>query len=86
MLPAARGVTLAQQELHVAGKQYGRTILFEGHGSFQTTAQELSSIIRAWGELETVLKSQEFQIGKVLKMVEVMMGKEDVTREVKAAL
>jgi pyruvate decarboxylase len=122
-----------------------RTILFEGDGSFQTTAQELSTIIRyrldvttfiinndgytferlvhgldaeyndiapwryleaasffgaptddsyrvethrvsIWGELETVLKSEEFQDGKGLKMVEIIMGKEDVTREFKAAL
>jgi pyruvate decarboxylase len=145
MLPAAQGVALAQQELQAAVRASGRTILFEGDGSFQTTAQELSTIIRywldvtifiikndrytferlihgldaeyndiapwryleaasffgaptddsykvethrvsTWGEIETVLRSEEFQDGKGLKMVEIMMGKEDVTREFKAAL
>jgi pyruvate decarboxylase len=41
MLPAAQGAALAQQE-----NGRGRTILFEGDGSFQATAQELSTIIR----------------------------------------
>ena len=145
MLPAAQGAAVAQQELRDTGKKFGRTILFEGDGSFQTTAQELSTIIRyrldvtiflinnegytferlihgleaeynavapwryleapsffgapkdgsyrvetrrvrTWGELETVLKSEEYQDGKGLKMVEVMMGREDVTHEFKAAL
>lgn len=38
MLPAAQGAALAQDK--------GRTILFEGDGSFQVTAQELSTVIR----------------------------------------
>ncbi|KNG90680.1 pyruvate decarboxylase [Aspergillus nomiae NRRL 13137] len=42
MLGAAQGVTLAQRNM---GSQ-GRTILFIGDGSFQVTAQELSTIIR----------------------------------------
>lgn len=49
MLAATQGVALAQRHLrdstdHPLGK--GRTILFEGDGSFQLTAQELSTIIR----------------------------------------
>ena len=39
MLPAAQGVAAAQK-----GK--GRTILFDGDGSFQVTVQELSTVIR----------------------------------------
>ena len=39
MLPAAQGVAVAQK-----GK--GRTILFDGDGSFQITVQELSTVIR----------------------------------------
>jgi pyruvate decarboxylase len=42
MLPATQGVALAKKELGDGG----RTILFEGDGSFQATAQELSTIIR----------------------------------------
>ncbi|KAJ5190936.1 uncharacterized protein N7498_009921 [Penicillium cinerascens] len=42
MLPAAQGVCLAQRQ----GQMQGRTILFEGDGSYQVTAQELSTIIR----------------------------------------
>ncbi|KAE8307333.1 thiamine diphosphate-binding protein [Aspergillus transmontanensis] len=42
MLGAAQGVALAQRNM---GSQ-GRTILFIGDGSFQVTAQELSTIIR----------------------------------------
>lgn len=42
MLPATQGVSLAQRELDTGG----RTIFFEGDGSFQATAQELSTIIR----------------------------------------
>ncbi|KAH7122641.1 thiamine diphosphate-binding protein [Dendryphion nanum] len=42
MLPATQGAALAQQELGTGG----RTIFFEGDGSFQATAQELSTIIR----------------------------------------
>ncbi|ETN36490.1 uncharacterized protein HMPREF1541_08768 [Cyphellophora europaea CBS 101466] len=44
MLPAAQGVALAQRSL--PEDQRGRTILLEGDGSFQTTAQELSTIIK----------------------------------------
>ncbi|KAJ0114031.1 Pyruvate decarboxylase [Diaporthe amygdali] len=48
MLPAAQGAALAQRELGVTYEPYrhARTILFIGDGSFQMTAQELSSIIR----------------------------------------
>jgi pyruvate decarboxylase len=53
MLPAAQGAALAQRELHEAGKwnqdqteRIPRTILLLGDGSFQMTAQELSTIIR----------------------------------------
>lgn len=42
MLPAAQGISLAQREL----KTGGRTILLEGDGSFQVSAQELSTIIK----------------------------------------
>ncbi|KAF2866638.1 thiamine diphosphate-binding protein [Massariosphaeria phaeospora] len=42
MLPATQGAALAQKELGTGG----RTIFFEGDGSFQATAQELSTIIR----------------------------------------
>jgi len=38
----AQGIALAQKELGTGG----RTIFFEGDGSFQATAQELSTIIR----------------------------------------
>lgn len=48
MLPATQGASLAQR--HLAGSEHrvagGRTILFQGDGSFQMTAQELSTIIR----------------------------------------
>lgn len=46
MLGASQGVALAQRDLAAAGSRKGRTILFEGDGSFQMTAQELSTIIR----------------------------------------
>ncbi|KAK5053249.1 hypothetical protein LTR84_002223 [Exophiala bonariae] len=47
MLGAAQGAALAQRELLAEGKQsQGRTILFEGDGSLQMTAQALSDIIR----------------------------------------
>ncbi|KAF2498738.1 pyruvate decarboxylase [Lophium mytilinum] len=55
MLPAAQGAALAQRELQQARSRddvltpetkSGRTILFIGDGSFQMTAQELSTIIR----------------------------------------
>lgn len=42
MLPAALGVALAQQSRSLNG----RTILFDGDGNFQVSAQELSTIIR----------------------------------------
>ncbi|RDW60695.1 hypothetical protein BP6252_12078 [Coleophoma cylindrospora] len=41
MLPAAQGAALAQQQ-----STGGRTVLLEGDGSFQMTAQELSTIIK----------------------------------------
>ncbi|KPI37987.1 Pyruvate decarboxylase [Cyphellophora attinorum] len=44
MLPAAQGAALALQTL--PEEQRGRTILLEGDGGFQATAQELSTIIR----------------------------------------
>lgn len=50
MLPAAQGAALAQRELiqssNYKGIQQAKTILFIGDGSFQMTAQELSTIIR----------------------------------------
>ncbi|KAK5686473.1 hypothetical protein LTS10_002591 [Elasticomyces elasticus] len=42
MLPAAQGMSLAKQDLGLPG----RTILFEGDGSFQVTCQALSDMIR----------------------------------------
>ncbi|KAK5721964.1 hypothetical protein LTR15_006558 [Elasticomyces elasticus] len=42
MLPAAQGISLAKRDLGLPG----RTILFEGDGSFQVTCQALSDIIR----------------------------------------
>ena len=44
MLPAAVGVSLANQEK--PANERGRVILFEGDGSFQVSAQELGTIIR----------------------------------------
>lgn len=48
MLPAAQGAALAQQHNPNDNKSLkpGRTILLDGDGSFQVTAQELSTIIR----------------------------------------
>ena len=48
MLGAAQGAALAHRELIAEGKmaKEGRTILFEGDGSLQMTAQELSTMIR----------------------------------------
>ncbi|EPE02815.1 pyruvate decarboxylase [Ophiostoma piceae UAMH 11346] len=48
MLPAAQGAALAKLEQQKLGAQESgaRTILFIGDGSFQMTAQELSTIIR----------------------------------------
>jgi pyruvate decarboxylase len=48
MLPAAAGAAAAQREMVAAGtRPRARTILFEGDGSFQMTAQATSDIIRA---------------------------------------
>lgn len=50
MLPAAQGAALGQRQRGLsANKEVGdhpRTILLEGDGSFQATAQELSTVIR----------------------------------------
>ncbi len=47
MLGAAQGAALAQREMIADGKiQQGRTILLEGDGSLQMTAQEISTMIR----------------------------------------
>ncbi|KAF3402063.1 Pyruvate decarboxylase [Penicillium rolfsii] len=48
MLAATQGAALAQRHLAQSNRSLseGRTILFEGDGSFQMTAQELSTIIR----------------------------------------
>lgn len=46
MLPAAQGAALAFQGRPKSSEWSGRTILLEGDGSFQATAQELSTIIR----------------------------------------
>ena len=52
MIPAAQGAALAQQQLDKAGNWHRannhapRTILLIGDGSFQMTAQELSTIIK----------------------------------------
>lgn len=139
MLPAAQGAALAQRELIAASRYHGiynaRTILFIGDGSFQMTAQELSTIIReglsvvlvlinnggytiercihgrnqayndiaswryleaprlfgagddvyraslqTWGDLGKALTNEELGRGKGLRMVEVIMGREDAPR------
>lgn len=136
MLPAAQGAALAQRELAESGRWHGvakpRTVLIIGDGSFQLTAQELSTIIahnlnvavfvinndgytiercihgvrqryndvarwrymsapqffgapegaftrsvRKWGELEEVLGERELADGEGLRMVEIIMDKED---------
>lgn len=50
MLPAAQGAALAQRELIAASKWHGikkaKTILFIGDGSFQMTAQEMSTMVK----------------------------------------
>ncbi|KAK5242103.1 hypothetical protein LTR40_012908, partial [Exophiala xenobiotica] len=47
MLGACAGAAQAQREMVTEGvRQQGRTILFEGDGSFQMTAQVMSDIIR----------------------------------------
>jgi len=135
MLPAAQGAALAHQRT-------GRTILFEGDGSFQISAQELSTIIRerldvtvflinnggyayerqihglhagyndlapwqyleaarffgaedvndyrvenhkviTWAHLERLLARKDFQDGRGLKMVEVVVGKFDIPEKFK---
>ena len=144
MVGAAQGAALAQRELIRAGKSQAgsRTILFEGDGSFQMTAQELSTIIRnrlditifiinndgytierflhgmtayyndiapwryleapsffgaprdgsyevqthragTWGELNALLAKEAFANGKGLKLVEVIMHKEDAPLSLK---
>ncbi|KAM5370492.1 hypothetical protein ACJA88_010073 [Fusarium oxysporum] len=136
MLPAAQGAALAQKELmgtnQWSGIDNARTVLLMGDGSFQMTAQELSTMIRHdlnvvvflinndgytiercihgltqgyndvpswryleaprffgapkdtftrsaknWGELEDALGSKALHDGKGLRMVEVLMGRED---------
>ena len=157
MLPATQGAALAQQELTSAGEWHKecerapRTVLLIGDGSFQMTAQELSTIIKlelnvllilinnngytierclhgykqayndiafwrylrapaffgasekgaetgeyryetdrvqTWGELEEVMKQEENDRGEVpiLRMVEVVMGKEDAPFTLMASL
>jgi pyruvate decarboxylase len=47
MLPAAQGAAVAQREMIAEGKRpAGRTILIEGDGSLQMTAQSISDMIR----------------------------------------
>jgi pyruvate decarboxylase len=47
MLAAAQGASLAQREMQRDGtRSSGRTILFEGDGSLQMTAQSISDMIR----------------------------------------
>jgi len=138
MLGACAGAALAQREMIADGSRpVGRTILFEGDGSLQMTAQAIGDMIRnrldviifvinndgytierwihgmsahyndiqpwryleapnyfgaptddpqypvstyratTWAELNEVLAHQEFQKGKGLSMVEVVMTKED---------
>lgn len=138
MLPATQGAALAQREL-LAKKQWAngtlstaRTVLLIGDGSFQMTAQELSTIIKLdlnvviflinndgytiercihglkqgyndiafwrylqlpaalgaredtflasaknYGELEKVLSDEKLVSGKGLRMVEIVMDRED---------
>jgi pyruvate decarboxylase len=148
MLPAAQGAALAQRELFSsvsdpAAINQGRTILFEGDGSLQMTAQSLSDIIRNrlpltifilnndgytierfihgmkatyndiqpwryleaanyfgapmndptypimsrrvenWGEMMDLLRDETLGDGKGLKMVEVMMEREDAPESLK---
>jgi pyruvate decarboxylase len=137
MLPAAQGAALAQQ----GPKATSRTVLFEGDGSFQVSAQELSTIIKlkldvtvfivnnagyayerlirglhadyndvaswryseaigffgaprdsrapdgyafsghrvtTWGELDDLLRNRDWVDAKGLKIVDVVVGMEDV--------
>lgn len=54
MLPAALGAAKAQEEMRASSShQVARTILLIGDGSFQMTAQELSTIIRQ--ELDVIV-------------------------------
>ncbi|KAG5986765.1 hypothetical protein E4U43_005365 [Claviceps pusilla] len=59
MLPAAQGAALAQKELIAASKWHGikkaKTILFTGDGSFQMTAQEMSTMIKHHLDIVIVL-------------------------------
>jgi pyruvate decarboxylase len=142
MLPAAQGVAAAKRDHSIPG----RTILFEGDGSFQVTCQALSDIIRYkldvtifmcnnagytyerllhglhaeyndvpawryveaakffgategdkeypilsarvenWSELEEVLAHESFAGEKGLKMIDVIMGPEDVPKAARAGL
>ncbi|TLD26878.1 hypothetical protein PspLS_05151 [Pyricularia sp. CBS 133598] len=139
MLPAAMGVALAKRDLEGA-RGRGRTILLDGDGSFQMTAQELSTIIaqrldvtififnnggyayerlihgpeeeyndiapwkyldlprafgadrarerfgyetqthavQTWGELDALLADEKFCSGPGLKLVELILGRNDV--------
>ncbi|KAF7189631.1 Pyruvate decarboxylase [Pseudocercospora fuligena] len=152
MLPATQGAALAQRELYEAGKWHGskppRTILMIGDGSFQMTAQELSTIIkerlnvtivlinndgytiercihgidegyndvarwrylgapnffgigqqpnggeyvaetakvRTWGEMKTALEAFEKSEKPCLRMIEVIMEREDATKALKAMM
>lgn len=148
MLPAAQGAALAQRELSSSvsdptSNTTGRTILFEGDGSLQMTAQSLSDIIRNrlpltifilnndgytierfihgmkatyndiqpwryleaanyfgapmndptypimnrrlenWGEMMDLLRDETLGDGRGLKMVEVMMEREDAPESLK---
>ncbi|KAM3453076.1 hypothetical protein MY3296_004003 [Beauveria thailandica] len=134
-LPASQGAALAQRDIVESseGKGNNRTILMIGDGSFQVTAQELSTIIRqsldvivfvinndgytieraihglseeyndigqwnyllapeffgaprgsvktatvkTWGDLENVLGDEEIVDGKGLRMVEILMARDD---------
>ncbi|KAM0492526.1 hypothetical protein ACHAP8_009881 [Fusarium lateritium] len=146
MLPATLGAALAQRDRSQARDEEntGRAILFIGDGSFQMTAQELSTMIkenlniivilinnngytiervihgrhagyngisrwnhkytlglfglsedecskryfsaRTWGELEVALSSKSIQHDDGIKFIEVFMGQEDCTGELKDLL
>jgi pyruvate decarboxylase len=151
-LPAAQGAALAQQDPspfplppppapRLAGPKAPRTVLFEGDGSFQASAQELSTILRlrldvsvfvvnnggyayerlihglragyndvaawrygevawafgavgggaggeeyavlnhrvgTWGELDALLADEEWRDARGLKVVDVVVGRDDV--------
>jgi pyruvate decarboxylase len=144
MLPAAQGAALAQRELMASNSRpKGRTILFEGDGSLQMTAQSISDMIRNrlditifvlnndgytierfihgmkagyndvqpwryldaakyfgapegdeeypvttrrvenWGQLTELIRDKEFGERKGLKMVEVIMEREDAPESLK---